>query len=191
MSENRLEKVPFRRLVYSANGTIAVIGGVGALILVALTSMEVVKRYFLNMPTEWVLEISEYFIILVAFTGMAYTMQVGAHVMVDIIYRHYPRLGKRVTELIVSTLSLVFWAFLVGTAVRQSLIYLARNTRSETLLAVPQIYPMLPIIIGSLLCCFQASVMIYDTVVALRDYNSGWGTGKVAMDHSHHQEVSE
>jgi len=190
MTEPRLKMALFRRLVYGTNGAMAIIGGAGALILVALTTMEVVKRYFLNMPTAWVLEISEYFIILVAFFGMAYALQVGAHVMVDIIYRRYPRLGKRTADLIVGVLSLVFWALLTGTALRQSLIYLERNARSETLLAVPQFYPMLPIVVGSLFCCFQALLMIYDAVASLRSGDLGEST-EVEMEGSSPRKVVE
>jgi C4-dicarboxylate transporter DctQ subunit len=168
MVQPRLKKSSLRRLIRNTNGVMGLIGGLGAIALVLLTTMEVVRRYFLNRPTEWVLEISEYLIILVAFVGMAYAMQVGAHVMVDIIYRRYPGLGKRTADLIVGVLSLTFWAVLTWTALQQSLVYLERNTRSETLLAVPQFYPMMLVVLGSLFCCFQALLMIYDAVASLR-----------------------
>ena len=191
MTRPGLKKSFLRRLVYGTNSVIAIIGGLGAVTLVLLTTMEVVKRYFLNMPTEWVLEISEYLIIMVAFAGMAYAMQVGAHVTVNIVYRRYREQGKRIADLTIGVLSVVFWALLTLTALRQSLVYLERNTRSETLLAVPQFYPMMLVVVGSLFCCFHALLMIYDATVSLRSSDSSHSTEEGETEILSRQKVAE
>jgi len=167
MQKPALRKASLRRLVYGANLGLGMTAGVVIGGLVVLTTMEVIKRRFLNSPSEWVMEISEYLLILSAFFGMAYALQIGAHVMVNIVYRYYSKLSKRVIELIVGMLSLTFWSILTWIALRQALVYLAFNTRSQTLLAVPQFYPMMSVVLGSLFCCFQALVMIYDAIVSL------------------------
>ena len=78
-TEPMLKKVSLKRMVHRTSTTTGLIAGAGIIVLVFLTLMEVVKRYFLNSPTSWVLEISELLIVFGAFLGMAYALQVGAH----------------------------------------------------------------------------------------------------------------
>jgi len=157
-----------RRIIYKTNTLSGIIAGIGIAVLVFLTGVEVVKRYFLNSPSSWAFEVSEYLMVFGAFLGMAYAMQVSAHVAVDVIYLRYRERNKRIADLIVAIFSLFFWALLTGMAYRQALIYLARNVKSSTLLAVPQFYPMMLVVIGSLICCFQGTLMIYDAVMVIR-----------------------
>ena len=173
-TEPRLYQGFLRRLVYDVNITTAVIAGVGITVLVLLTGAEVAKRYLLNAPSGWVLEISEYLMVFGAFLGMAYAMQVGAHVAVDVIYLRYSDQKKRIADLVVAVLSLFFWALLTWSALRQFFLYLARDTKSPTVLAVPLAYPMVLVFVGSLICCFQGLLMSYDAVRAL-----GVGSGVV------------
>ena len=169
MTEPGVKNAFLRRLIYGTNTTVALIAGIGITAMVLITAMEVFKRYFLNMPTSWVLEISGYLMIFGAFLGMAYAMQLGAHVAVDIIYRLYPERIQRIADLTVGVLSLIFWVILTWKALPQALLYLERNIRSETVLAFPQFYPMMLVVVGSLMCCFQALLMTYDAGASLRD----------------------
>jgi len=158
--------------MHGVNTTLALIAGIGIIAMILITGMEVVGRYFLNRPFHWVLEINEYIMVFAAFLGMAYTMQVGGHVAVDVIYKLYSEQNKHIAELIVAVLSLIVWAILTLKGLQQSLLYLERNIKSSTLLAVPQFYPMLLVVAGSLICCFQALLMIYDGATSLAGKDS-------------------
>lgn len=181
-TEPKLKKVSLRGVVHRTSTTTGIIAGAGIIVLVFLTLMEVVKRYFLNSPTSWVLEISELLIAFGAFLGMAYALQVGAHVSVNIIYRRYSKRGRRIADLTGAVLTLFLWAGLAWYALQKSLVYLERNVRSETLLAVPQFYPMMLVFLGSLFCCFCALAMAYYAVASLtgKDFRHNGDGGKVA-----------
>ena len=190
MTKPRLKKTSLRRLVYGINRTMGIIAGIGIFVLVFLTATEVFKRYVLHMPTPWTLEISQYLLVLFTFLGMAYALQVRAHVSVDIIYRLFSERRKRIADLIVALLSLSLWAVLTGMALRQALIYLERHIRSETLLATPLFYPMMLIVIGGLAACFQSLLMAYDASVSLtsRDFRKTSGGEMEAPTHHRGEE---
>lgn len=182
ITEPRVKKVSLRGVVHRTSTTTGIIAGASIIALVFLTLMEVVKRYFLHSPTSWVLEISELLIAFGAFLGMAYALQVGAHVSVNVIYRRYPERGKRIADLTGAVFTLFLWAMLAWYALHKSLVYLERNVRSATILGVPQFYPIMLVFLGSLFCCFCALVMAYDAVASFtgKGFRQNGDEGKVA-----------
>ena len=167
-----------KRLIHGINRTTALIAGVGIIAMILITSWDVLMRYFLDKPSGWVFEVDEYLIVFSAYLAMAYCMQVRGHIAVDTLYNLYPARGKSVADFVVAILSLFVWGILAWESLQQSLYYLERNVKSSTMLAVPQVYPMLLITVGSLICCFQALLMIYDGASALRSKDSGKNAGK-------------
>lgn len=64
----------------------------GALLLCLGTSVvvEVVMRYFLNRPTRWVVEFSEYMLLYMAFLGGAWVLRSDGHVKIDLLVEMLP-----------------------------------------------------------------------------------------------------
>lgn len=80
---------------------------------VLILTLEVIRRYFFNAPTQWAHEISTLlFGLLYVLTG-AYALKERAHVGVDVLYSRFSPKGKALINL----LGFVFLALFAGTLV--------------------------------------------------------------------------
>jgi C4-dicarboxylate transporter, DctQ subunit len=154
-----------RHLIERLNYSLALAAGICMLLLTALTTNEVVRRYFFNAPTSWSLEITEYLLVFCIYLGMAYSIKTGAHVSVPLVYARFSKTKQRLFDMANSILLLIFWLILLWQTLILAIEYLLKNIRSETILATPLFYPMLLVVIGSLTSCLQAILNIYDNFV--------------------------
>ena len=96
------------------NERLAIYGGGAALFaLVILTALNVVMRYVFNTPFEFVLELDEDLMVVLAFLVGGYTMLLDAHVRVDVFFHRLSKKGRAIQEVI--TYPLVFFFFVVLT----------------------------------------------------------------------------
>lgn len=86
--------------------------------LVASVSFEVVMRYFLNRPTRWVVEFSEYALLYLAFLAGAWVLREEGHVKVDMLVEILPPRIRAIVLLVTSLLGMATCAafFWVSTA---------------------------------------------------------------------------
>ncbi len=85
-------------------------GTVCILILMLLTTADVILRYVLNMPIKGAYEISEILMLSAVFLGMGYTQLYGEHVNADLFVS---RLSKR-ANLVIETILLFPALFIYG-----------------------------------------------------------------------------
>jgi TRAP-type C4-dicarboxylate transport system permease small subunit len=102
------------------------IGAVALIILVLTTFANVIGRYLLRMPLTGAVEISELFLVVTVFFGVAYTEVRKQHVTFDEVVVHFPR------RLRAATIGAMY--FLVG-------IYALVTSWQETLLAISYMIP--------------------------------------------------
>jgi len=118
-----------------------ILGAYGTLIMVLIITYDVLMRYFLNMPTTWAFEFSEYLLIVVFFCGSSYCLLYDRHVSVDLITSRLPTLARSILELIADIVGMVFCLILTW----QSWIFFwpayEGGWRSDTILSVPLVYP--------------------------------------------------
>lgn len=151
-----------RHFIGRLNITLAFAAGGSMLVLTGLTVNEVIRRYLLNAPTSWSLEITEYLLVFCVYFGMAYCTQTGTHVSVPLVYDCFPKRTQRILDATNSLLVLAFWVVLLWQTLDMAIDHLAKNVKSETILAVPLVYPMALVVIGSFTSCLQAILIIYD-----------------------------
>ena len=154
-----------RYFIGRLNLALALGAGGGMLALAGLTVNEVIRRYFLNIPTSWSLEITEYSLVFCVYFGMAYSIQTRSHVSVPLVYDRLSIRTQRILDAINSILVLVFWIVLLWQTFDIAIDYLKKNVKSETILATPLVYPLALVVIGSFTSCLQAILDIYDNFV--------------------------
>jgi TRAP-type C4-dicarboxylate transport system permease small subunit len=70
--------------------------------LVASVCLEVVMRYFLGVPTRWVVEFSEYALLWLAFLAAAWILRHEGHVKVEMLVEALPPGAQRALHVVVS-----------------------------------------------------------------------------------------
>ena len=88
----------FERLLFA----LAVLAAAIVALIALAIGFEVVMRYFLNRPTRWVIEFSEYALVYVAFLGGAWVLREDAHVRVELLVDALPREARRWLHVVTS-----------------------------------------------------------------------------------------
>ncbi len=130
--------------------------GCGLLALACLAvCIEIVMRYFLNRPQIWVVESTEYVLLITTFLGGAYVLRKGGHVMIDIVPM---RLSQRAAAMLGSIMSIFGAAgclVIVWYGVYQTVYHFQQGLVTTTALRLPK-YPFLAVIAaGSFLMFLQ------------------------------------
>ena len=85
------------------------------LFMIATLFMNAFTRNILNIPLSWVVEMAQFTLAGYYFIGGAYTMQMGEHVRMDLIYDHCSDKTKAKIDLFTSTFLLFYLtALLIG-----------------------------------------------------------------------------
>jgi TRAP-type mannitol/chloroaromatic compound transport system permease small subunit len=78
----------------------AVLAGLFILATAFIIVYEIIMRGIFHAPTEWVLEVSTYFIIMAGFLGLAITFRHDAHVRVDFLTGKLTPAHQRLVNLV-------------------------------------------------------------------------------------------
>lgn len=90
------------------------------LLVVAIVLQDVLRRYFLNDPTEWALDISSFLLVYIFFLALAPALERGNHVRVDFFEERVPpgwrpRMAVAAHLLVVIFGAVLFWQLYLTT----------------------------------------------------------------------------
>lgn len=146
--------------------------------LILLLLLEVCLRYFLNSPTAWISETTQYLFGICFLTGGAYTLLHKGHVRVDILVSLLPRRTRYMLGIFSYAASIVYLLVLLkisGERAFESLYYLEQMDSTWR----PYTFPVLVFVpIGVLMMILQAISMIIKSVRALREARGGEVAGE-------------
>lgn len=114
---------------------------------------EVVADQF-EQPPIWVFETTGYVIIMIAFAASGYGLSTGHHFRVALLTEKFPSLGKPLAA-VSGVLEALFGAILLTAGTMQAYGAFQQDLRSDTLLQVPQFWPLLAFPIGGLAIFLQ------------------------------------
>lgn len=114
---------------------------------------EVIADQF-ERPPIWVFETTGYIIIMIAFAASGYGLSTGHHFRIALVMEKSPSLGKPLAA-ISGVLEALFGAILLTAGTMQAYGALMQDLRSDTLLAVPQFWPLLAFPIGGFAILLQ------------------------------------
>ncbi|MFO7886418.1 MAG: TRAP transporter small permease [Desulfobacteraceae bacterium] len=124
-------------------------------VFMMLMVFEVIARYFLQSPTNWVHEMcGQLFAAYIALTG-GWVLYDKGHVAVDIIYQYFPQKAKNTADIIVSLTALFMFAVLFWQGYKYAWHAIVTNQHSHTLFGPPMWPVKLMLPIGSLLFLLQ------------------------------------
>lgn len=129
-----------------------------ALLLVLLmlaVTLDVIMRYFLDLPQFWVGELAEYSLLYITFTGTAWVLRKDGHVKIDILMAHITPRKTKILDAVGSVIGIVVCAVLTYYGVDVAWDHIARGVYNPTLMEFPK-GPLIAIIpIGAFLLFIQ------------------------------------
>ena len=158
----------YDRFVLALSRLAAVIAGLCILAVAFIVCYEIVMRGVFNAPTEWVLEISTYLIIVAGFLGLGVTLRRRGHIQVDFLAGRFPPKTRCLLELVTTALSVaLFYIFTTESAglVASSYEY---HKLSPSILRFPLWIPQLSLVLGSALLFLELVRQLWGDFLALR-----------------------
>lgn len=143
---------------------VALFLGMGwVIVMMMLTTVDVIGRYFLSKPIPGAIEMSEFMLAIFGVLGMAYTHQSGANVKVTMLTNALPPRLARVTEIITILLSFQIIGMLVWYGVIMGIEELQAGTTTDTL-GIP-LYPLYFLLsAGAVLLCLELLITLIESV---------------------------
>ena len=141
----------YDRILGKVTRAAAVLAGCLLLITALIICYEIVVRDFFHSPTEWVLEVSTYAILVAGFLGLAVAFRDNTHVRVDIFAGRLAPETKRKVDMIINVISfLLFLIFMTESMdlVTSSYVY---HKLSPSILRFPLFIPQFALVFGSIL----------------------------------------
>lgn len=147
-------------VVKAGNMVLGYISGLGILVMSAMLTYEVVLRYFFNSPTIWVQEVSVYVFMWTMLAGASYTLMLGKHVRIDLVFDQFPPKVQMVLDVITNGIGALFSAVVTFQAYEMIVSSLKFNKVSATMLRVPIWILQLSLFLGFLLLTLQFLLMM-------------------------------
>lgn len=124
-----------------------------ALLLPIPILYEIVADQF-EQPPIWVFETTGYSVIMIAFAASGYGLHTGHHFRVAVAAEKFPRL-RAPMAILSGIMEVLFGLVLLIAGSMQASNAFQQDLRSDTLLQVPQVWPMLAFPIGGLAILLQ------------------------------------
>jgi TRAP-type C4-dicarboxylate transport system permease small subunit len=123
----------------SITGILEKLGSYVLVGMVLLTSADIMLRRFFDSPFPFTYEVTEYLLVVVAWSYIAFTTSKGRHVSVDTLTSHFPKNVRRVTLYIGDFITVILLALICWQNVLQGMnVYSVKTT--SAILHIPK-YP--------------------------------------------------
>ncbi len=157
-----------RAAVKAGNLFLGYLSGLGILGMGLILTYEVIVRYGFNSPTLWVQEVSIYLFMWTMLVGAAYTLMMGKHVRIDLLFDRAPRKVQLLLDALTGVFGMIFCGFVTHQAYGMMMQSLKFGKVSATILRVPIWLIQLPLFLGFALLTFQFFFIIIDRLVTFK-----------------------
>jgi TRAP-type C4-dicarboxylate transport system permease small subunit len=139
-----------------------ILGALLFLIVMGITTYEVLMRYIFNAPTTWSLEISVILTLWATFLGVAYTLQQGGHTHVDLVINRFSQRGRRIIKIGIYLFMLLFCIFLTWTSLVPAIEAYFIKEVTQSYIRTPLFILMIPVPIGGLLLILEIVRQLFE-----------------------------
>ena len=114
----------------------AYIAGAVLVLLMLLTTADVVGRYFFNAPLTGVFDLTQFAVLIMTFLSFAYCAYHGAHVAIELLYNRLGRTVQRVLDPAINLAGCALFALIAWRAAVQS-VDVREFAEASQLLTIP------------------------------------------------------
>jgi len=116
---------------------------------------EVLCRYLLNSPTDWVNETNQYLLCTMSMLGGGFCLLLDQHVRVDFFFRLHTERRRAVMELFTWWLAALFCVVIIWWGGEMAIEALVKNKLSDTILEMPLWPSLFMVPVGGVLLLLQ------------------------------------
>jgi TRAP-type transport system small permease protein len=131
------------------------VGAAALIVLVLMTFANVIARYIFRKPLTGAIEVSQLFLVVTVFFGVAYTEVRKQHVTFDEVVALFPRRMKAITISIMYLLVAFYAVVMSWQEVLLAISYMVPSMRVTDVLKIPIAPAMLVISVGSFLWALE------------------------------------
>jgi len=135
--------------------------------IVLFTGWEVFVREIFGKPTIWTNEITSYLLVWVGLLGVVYAYDRGAHISVDLLFRHFNQRIQKLCNIITAVLTVLFGVCICVYGYKYWWLGYIKGWKHFGILDVPTSYTRIALPIVGVLLVFQVSITVYDQIKAL------------------------
>ena len=117
--------------------------------------IEVIMRYFLNRPLQWVIELTEYALLYITFLGTAWLLKREGHITVDVILTRLSPRKQAFLGILSSAIGVLICVSLIWYGSEVAWDHFQRGVYDPTVLEFPKALVIVIIPVGSLVLLFQ------------------------------------
>jgi len=147
--------------------TMAVIAGVILVLITSGVAFGIVSRYFFGRPIGWIVEISEYSLLFIAFLVAAWVLKHDGHVKMDMVVDRLRSKDQDLLNGITAIISAVVCLILTYYSARVTIELYQIGYYTPTTLEVPKFIIVAIIVIGSFVLSLQ---LIRRAIFCLRNW---------------------
>lgn len=159
----------YDKIVDMLTKIVGVIAGTLILLVGFMIVYEIIARGIFNSPTEWVMEISTYCVIIAGFLGMGVAYAGKKHIHVDIILVHLSAKTRCYIEVLISLAGIYFsWLFTVE-AWKMMQFSIEYNNCAPTTLSTPLWIPQSALPVGMFVLFLQIVGTLLHDIMKIKD----------------------
>ena len=132
-------------------------------VLMLLTTVDVIGRYFLNRPVKGTLELSEYFMAVVIMLGLAYTALVRGHIRIELLVSRWTPKTQHILDAVGSLACAAISALIVWQGVLEALSAKGSGLVSD-ILGVPAFPFKFLVPLGASVLCLVLFLQFFESL---------------------------
>lgn len=126
-----------RKSLFEKSGTpsswLTILGAIALFGMMCLTTIDVIGRYLFNSPVVGAFELTEFLVLILIFSYLAYTQSQNSHVAVELFVSRMPRSVQRLIDLANYTISLILLALFAWKGFEKALEFIETGENSPNL----------------------------------------------------------
>ena len=159
----------YEKILQVLTKLVGVIAGVLVLYCAFSIVWEVIARGLLNSPTEWVMEISTYCVLIAGFLGMGVAYVGKKHIHVDIFVSKMSPKTLTYVEVLTSLIGIFYSFIFMIYSWNMAMLSLEMNNCAPTTLGTPLWIPQLSMPIGFAVLCLQIIRTLLEGIIKIKN----------------------
>ena len=159
----------YEKILQVLTKLVGVIAGVLVLYCAFSIVWEVIARGLLNSPTEWVMEISTYCVLIAGFLGMGVAYAGKKHIHVDIFVSKMSPKTLTYVEVPTSLIGIFYSFIFMIYSWNMAMLSLEMNNCAPTTLGTPLWIPQISMPIGFAVLCLQIIRTLLEDIIKIKN----------------------